>query len=626
MILQALYRYYEILTEDPESGIALPGYSTTKVQFALDISESGELRSILPFSTRIMRGNVERELPGRRMIVPERVKRSSGINPNFLCDNTAYVLGISDKDGTQPEYSPHRFAAFKQFNLELLSGVGSPTARAVSAFLEQHDPSKTRGEPEILRYLEELEKGGNLIFWFENRHVLEDPTIKRVWEQHCLKEEAPVMQCLVSGEESSVARLHPSIQGVRDAQSSGASLVTFNERAYESYNRNKGQGLNSPVSQKVASGYGVALNYLLSTANPNRKIYIGDATVVYWAESTDSRYGNAFASLLNPDYMTDAPVQSQQARQEAEELLGQMAQKVERGQELDIEQLSSGLSSSTRFFVLGLSPNASRLSVRFFLNDAFVNFIARVLSHYKDMKIVKEYPDQPDRISIYRIINECVSPKIGKREEEIKSRLSLMGGVLLRSVLTGAPYPESLYTSIINRVRVDMDDKEKHLHKVNYVRAAVIKACLLRKYRNRINEPYKEALQMSLNEEFTHPAYVLGRLFAVLEKAQAEAVGDANASIKDRYFASACATPASVYPVLLKLSQHHIAKAKFGNATDYRIQQLISLLEAGSKPFPSRLSLDEQGIFILGYYHQRAAFYVKKADVSTETTVSEFEK
>jgi len=626
MILQALYRYYEILTEDPDTEIALPGYSTTNVQFALDISYSGVLKSIFPFSTKIMRGTVERELPGKRMIVPERVKRSSGINPNFLCDNTAYVLGISDNDGTKPEYSRQRFAAFKQYNLELLSGVSSPTAKAVIAFLEHHDPSTARTEPEIMRHLEDLEKGGNLIFWVENRYVLDDPAIKLVWEKQYINDEAPVMQCLVSGEESPVARLHPSIQGVRDAQSSGASLVTFNERSYESYNRNKEQGLNSPVSQKVASGYGVALNYLLSSSNPNRKIYIGDATVVYWAESSDTRYGNVFASLLNPDFIEDAPERPQQGRQAAEELLGHVAQKVQHGQALDATHLLDGYDPSTRFYVLGLSPNASRISVRFFLNDAFETFITRVISHYEDLKIVKEYPDQPDRISIYRIINECVSPKIGKREEEIKSRLSLIGGALLRSILTGTLYPESLYSSIINRVRVDMDDKEKRHYKVNYVRAAVIKACLLRKYRNYVNHPYKEVLQMSLNEEFTNPAYVLGRLFAVLEKAQTEAVGDANASIKDRYFASACATPASVFPVLLKLSQHHTAKAKFGNATDHRIQQLLSLLEAGGKPFPSRLSLDEQGIFILGYYHQRASFYVKKAEESAEITASEFEE
>ncbi|HQN03964.1 MAG TPA: type I-C CRISPR-associated protein Cas8c/Csd1 [Anaerolineaceae bacterium] len=626
MILHALYRYYEILLRDPKIEIALPGYSSANVNFALNLSKDGDLLDLFPFSTRIVQGKKEREIPSVHMNVPERVSLTSGVNPSFICDKAVYVLGISNKDYKDPDFINKCYEAFKKFNIELLSRANSPVSRAVTAFLEKYEPATARLNPVISRHLAELEKGAILIFWVENQNVLDDPEVRRVWEEHCLQGDSKLMQCLVSGEKAPIARLHPNFQGVRDTKMSGAYLVSFNERAYESYNRKEEQGLNSPVSQRVASGYGVALNYLLSASNSNRKIHIGDATVVYWAESTDTRYGNMFASLLNPDFVEGAPERPQQARQETEELLGRVAKKVERGQGMDIEQLSQGLESSTPFYVLGLSPNASRISVRFFINDAFEKFITRIISHYEDLKIVKEYPDQPDRISIYRIINECVSPKIGKREEEIKSRLSLIGGALLRSILTGTPYPESLYSFIINRVRVDMDDKEKHHYKVNYVRAAVIKACLLRKYRNYVNHPYKEVLQMSLNEEFTNPAYVLGRLFAVLEKAQTEAVGDANASIKDRYFASACATPASVFPVLLKLSQHHTAKAKFGKTTDHRIQQLLSLLEAVGKPFPSRLSLDEQGIFILGYYHQRAAFYVKTAEESAETTAAEFEE
>ena len=614
MILQALYRYYEILIKDPNVEIALPGYSAANINFALNLSTQGELLDIFPFATQVQQGNKTREIPSRRMVVPEQVVRTVGIASNFLWDNTAYVLGVSEKDHEKPEYSRQRFEAFREHNLTLLTKANCSAARAVIAFLQQYDPSTARTHPVIARHLDGLLKGGNLIFQVEGQNVLDDPEIKRVWEEYQADGQADVMQCLVSGLEEPIARLHPSIKGVRDAQATGASLVSFNDRAYESYNRAKGQGLNSPVSQRVASGYGVALNYLLSPQNPNRKIYIGDATVVYWAESPDTRYGNVFAALLNPDYYEEQPADSQSARREAEEMLGQVAQKVQRGQALDIARLREGLDANTRFYVLGLAPNAARLSVRFFLQDAFEKFIERMLSHYHDLQIIKEYPDQPDYISIFRIFNECVSPKITRREEEIKSTVSLMGGALTRSILTGAPYPESLYTAILTRIRIDNDDKDKHVQKINYVRAAVIKACLLRKYRRQPHNPFQEVLQMSLNEEFTHPAYVLGRLFAVLEKAQEEAIGKANATIKDRYFASACATPASVFPVLLKLSQHHTAKAEFGYATDNRIQKLLNLLDVGKKAFPSRLSLDEQGIFILGYYHQRAAFYLKNGE------------
>jgi CRISPR-associated protein Csd1 len=124
---------------------------------------------------------------------------------------------------------------------------------------------------------------------------------------------------------------------------------------------------------------------------------------------------------------------------------------------------------------------------------------------------------------------------------------------------------------------------------------------------------------MSLNEQCTDAAYVLGRLFAVLEKVQQEAIGDINASIKDRYFTSACATPGSVFPILLRLSQHHIAKAEYGYASDHRIQDILDLLDVKDNPIPARLTLDEQGVFILGYYHQRAAFY-KSKEISEPAT------
>ena len=157
-----------------------------------------------------------------------------------------------------------------------------------------------------------------------------------------------------------------------------------------------------------------------------------------------------------------------------------------------------------------------------------------------------------------------------------------------------------------------MDDAEKGIHKINYVRAAVIKAFLLRKYRSQPHNPFKEVLVMALNTESTVPAYLLGRLFAVLEKVQTEAIGNVNASIKDHYFTSACAAPRTVFPTLLRLSQHHISKAEYGYASEHRIQEIIDLLDIDNNPIPSRLTLDEQGIFILGYYHQRADYYKKK--------------
>jgi CRISPR-associated protein Csd1 len=624
MILQALYNYYQILLKDPDVEIAEPGYSNVPVSYALNLSAQGDLLDIIPLFVPVQKGKktVERPL---RMSVPEQVKRSVNVAANFLCDNAAYVLGLTGKEAKDPAYAQKRFEAFRQLNIEILSLADSPAAHAVIAFLQKHDPQTASQHPVITRHLEGLLEGGNLIFQVEGKNVLDDSEIRRVWEEYRTGQKAIQMQCLVTGNIEPIERLHPDIKGVRGAQRKGASLVSFNLDAFTSYGLE--QGSNAPVSKRVASGYGVALNYLLSDQNPNRKIYLGDTTVVYWAESADKRYASEFLRLINPEFIEESPEEETSKRDKgAEKFMRDVAEKIEQGKAIDLEGLKrEGLDENTRFYVLGLAPNAARLAVRFFLTEPFGVFAKRIMQHYDDLKIEKEFANQPDYLSPYRILVECVSPKVTKRDEELERFWSLLGGALMRAILTGAPYPEGLYAAILNRIRHDSDETNEkgktRSVKINYVRAAYIKAHLLRKYRRQGHNPYQEALQMSLNESFTHPAYVLGRLFAVLEKAQREAIGqNINATIKDRYFTSACATPASVFPTLLRLAHHWTAKAEYGSAIDRQIQSLLDMLDA--RPLPSRLTLEEQGVFVLGYYHQRAAFYPKNAAVVGSDQIS----
>jgi CRISPR-associated protein Csd1 len=606
MILQSLYRYYEILSKDPESDIALPGYSSIGVSFALNISAQGELLDVFPLFEQVNQGKKLVEKP-RRMILPEQVKRSSNPISNFLWDNNAYVLGISDKDAVDPEYSHKRFEIFRDFNTELLLRTNSKASLALRAFLKAYDPSTGKEHPAITPYLESILKGGNLVFMFQGGYVHEDAQIRQVWEAYKAGKEAVIGQCLVTGEYSPIARIHPSIKGIRKAKSSGASLVSFNERAYESFNRVEEQGLNSPVSEKATFAYTTVLNYLLSSANPNKKFAIGDATVVYWAESERKEYACAFASLFEPEYVEEQTDFVQSERKKAEGRLKEIATKVRRIQALDVSQITNGLDENTRFYVLGLAPNSARVSIRFFLTEPFGKIVKRIMQHYEDLKIAKEFENQPTYITVGHILAETVSAKSSDKESS-----PLLSGAVMRAILSGSAYPSALYYAILNRVRVDTDDKTTR--KINYIRAAVIKAFLIRKYQNQINHPFQEVFTMSLNEQSEIPAYLLGRLFAVLEKVQQEAIGDVNASIKDRYFTSACATPASVFPVLLRLSQHHISKAEYGYASDRRIQDIMNLLDVEKNPIPARLSLDEQGIFVLGYYHQRAAFFAPKKE------------
>ncbi len=604
MIFQALIRYYDILAQDPNCDIAPLAYSSTGVSFAVNISSEGALLDITSLLVSEVRGKKSYDLP-RRMIVPEQIKKSSGIVTNFLCENPAYFLGITGKEGSKGR-ELKAFEEFRRFHQELLARADCDPARAVMAFLARYDPATGRDHPEIARHLESLLEGGNLVFTYQGKFVHEDLTIRQVWETYKAGKDAIPGQCLVTGEYAPIARLHASLKGIKNASSMGASIVSFNAPAYESYNRAKAQGLNAPVSEKAAFAYTTALNYLLSSANPNRKIYLGDTTVVYWAESERQEYADAYASLFEPE-MVEETIPSNDGQKLAGERLGSVAEKVRRVQALDVSKLTYGLDPSTRFYVLGLAPNVSRISVRFFIAEPFGKIVERIMQHYRDLAMSKEYETQPTYISIGHILRETVSKKAKDQDAA-----PLLAGAVARAILTGAPYPAALYNAILGRVRADQDDKEKRIQKINYVRAAVIKATLLRKYRYQPNHPIQEVLVMSLNEQSTYPAYVLGRLFAVLEKVQQDAIGSVNAGIKDRYFTSACATPASVFPVLLRLAQHHISKAEYGKSSDRKIQEILNLLDIQTNPIPARLSLDDQGAFILGYYHQRQDIYTPK--------------
>lgn len=622
MILQALAKYYDILAADPDCPIARLGYGPANISFVLLLSEKGELQAILPLLHRELHGKKEVEVPFQRMIVPERMVRTVGVKPNFLCDTSAYVLGISEKDEEDPKYAAQRFQAFRDLHLSLLEGVDCPEARAVTAFLRAHDPQQARQHPLIAEKLEDLLNGRNLVFMLEGGEgfIHNAPGIQRVWEASKAEDGGETKgQCLVTGEWTRIARLHPNLKGIKGAQSSGATLVGFNAPAYESYNRSKGQGWNAPTSEKAVFAYTTALNYLLSRESETPKFTMGDTTVVYWAESANKVYADLFSTLFDPTWgetEADAPRHDPQSSQRLREI----AQKVKDGAPLDTHHLLENLDPNTRFSVLGLAPNAARVSVRFFQNDPFEKLIGRIMAHYDDLSIEREFNNQPARIPIYQILEETVSKKATD-----KTPSPLMAGTLLRAILNDMPYPAALYYAILNRIRADTDEPKKRIYKINYTRAAVIKAYLTRKYRNQPNSTIQEVLCMALNEQSTHPAYLLGRLFAVLEKAQTDALGDINATIKDRYFTTACASPATVFPVLLRLAQHHIAKAEYGRTNDRRIEEILGLIQMDQNPIPRHLSLDEQGVFVLGYYHQRAAFYKSKNAAAAESIPSTVE-
>lgn len=588
MILGALVDYYEILAEVGE--ISKPGYCMAKVSYALNLTQSGELVGILPLKNEVERGKKKFEVP-QLLEVPEQAKRAVDITANFLCDNSGYVLGVDNKG--KPNRSILCFEALKKLHHDVLDGVNCMEAKAVLSFLDNWNPQQYSNCEAIADYREELISASNLVFniigiGFAHESLM----VRKIWEEYKNASKNPVqMQCLVTGKVQPVAITHPSIKGIRGAQSMGASLVSFNTDASESYGKNQaqntGQGLNAPVSEYAAFAYTTVLNHLLS--GEGNKQFVGDTTILYWAKSPKHIYQEIFEFALDPNENQ----QELSADKKTEGLIEAIFRKIVEGKPIDAS--ADDVDQDTRFYIIGLAPNAARLSVRFFLENYFGNILKNIGKHYKDLEIAKA-PNDFEYLPLWKLMSETVSPN-----SRDKAASPLMSGAVLRSIFSGERYPEAFYNSIILRIRAERD--------ISRGKSAIIKACLLRKYSN---AKYKEELTVSLNERSENKAYILGRLFAVLEKAQQDANPGIAATIKDRYFTSACATPASVFPILLKLSNHHTAKADFGYVSENKKVELLDKLDVTQNPFPSHLNLDDQGIFILGYYHQQKSNYTKK--------------
>jgi len=586
-MIDALYECYDRLLADENSGVSRPGFSSAKVSYALMLSETGDLLGVVDL--RVEKG---KKLISREMNVPEQVKRSSGVAANFLCDNSKYVLGLDQKDKKERVINAHE--AFVQLHEEILGGVQDEGADAVLNFLRNWDVKTADKHPKLLEVMDGVLEGGNLVFRLEqdDKYIQERAEVMQAWSRYHLDQSSEISgQCLITGQILPIAKLHPNIKGVMGAQSSGASLVSFNKDSFTSYG--KEQSYNAWISENATFGYTTALNWLISSEK--HRMRIGDTTTVFWAErSTDGLEEDLLGALFYPASEDDKKGEDEPGQvtrdPQTVKLVHDIFNKIRKG-ELVSKELT-GVDPDVKFYILGLAPNASRLSVRFWHVVEYGKLLDKISQHYIDMAIIKSFPNEPDFISIGTILKE--SAPLG----DAKRISPLLGGVVMRSILTGMPYPQALFTSILSKIRADQT--------VNYVRAAIIKGCLARNQRYHDKEREVD-ITMALDEQNTGVAYRLGRLFALLEKAQQDANPGLNATIKDRYFGAASATPRSVFPILLRLTQHHIAKAEYGRNMDKRIEEVMS----GIENFPSHLNLEKQGLFVLGYYHQRKALYTK---------------
>lgn len=581
MILQALVEHYENLAE--QGKISQPGWCSAKVSYAIELGEDGSVKAVIPmkFETDAGKKKVFIPLP---MTVPEMVTRSSGVSANFLCDNAKYILGIEQNENSARVLEC--FDAAKERHLAILGNVDSKMSRAICLFFENWKPEEAKENEAVCEHWDELNEGGNLIFCMGKNFAQDDALIKKAWEESLNgDEEETTGICLVTGKKDRIARIHRGIKGVAGAQSSGAALVSFNAQSFESYG--KEQSYNAPVGKYAEFAYTTALNYLLSQRD--YKYQLGDSTVVFWSESGEKEYQDTFLLSIDPP-------------QDNQEEIKKVFDSLKNNRWVDLNDIN--MNPEKKFYILCLAPNAARLSVRFFYQDSFGNILQNIVAHYERMNIIRPSFEKDEFLGVWRMLRETVNMKSND-----KKPVSNMAAMVLQSILSNDRYPASLYTDVIMRTRAEQGN-------VTYGRAAIIKAYLIKNYKWKEGEKY-----MALNEACNEPAYILGRLFAVLEGVQKDANPDIKATIRDRYFNSACATPATVFPILLKLKNSHIRKLERDNGYKKRkhedaITELIGKLDMtdSGKGMPSRLSLEEQGKFMLGYYHQTQKRYEKKED------------
>lgn len=578
MILQALYDYYRRKVADPDPSRRLPafGLEDKEIPFIIELSADGRPLGIV--DTRQIEG---KKKVARRYLVPKGVKRSSGVAANLLWDTAEYVLGVDTRG--KPERVAEQHAAFRQRVADLPESARQDAGiQALERFYADGGVAELSGNaawPEVLE--------GNPVMTFRLHNdgdlICQRPAVVSACRSDEDTGDASAI-CLITGEPAATERLHTVIKGVWGAQSSGATLVSFNLDAFASFN--KEQGDNAPVSPFAAFAYTTALNHLLDR-NSRQRFQVGDASTVFWAQKEDAEAESIFAAIFG----------EQQDDPDARiELVRGVLSAVQSGQ-------FDGGRGENRFYVLGLAPNAARISVRFWYAAPLHEVAQRIREWFADLKMVRGGKD-PEYPSLFRLLAACAQQ--GKADNIPPN----LGGDIMRAILSGSAFPATWLNAAVQRCRAEQN--------VTYLRAAAIKACLNRSRRSPDSSFIQEFSDM-LDLANTNAAYRLGRLFAVLEKIQEEANPGLNATIRERYYGAASSTPVAVFTTLLRLKNHHLAKlANRGRAVNF--ERLLGEIIGGIADFPKHLSLPDQGRFSLGYYHQRQDFFNKstQSDESTQ--------
>lgn len=585
MLIKALNEYYDILSE---AGKVCPdGFSKQKVHYMIMLRKDGTISGIVDVT--------ESDLEGKKKNIPLEIilpKRNSipKINSEIIEHRPSYIFGLnydkkSGKYSAEDEKNRAKKSheAFVKTNLEYTEGMTSDIVIAYRNFIKNWKPEDETNN-ECLLKIGSKYSTSNFCFALDGHteitlHDMDGDICTKIKNELNSKQEGKSTQiCAITGKRGEIAKIHDKISGIKGAQASGASMVCFNNKAEESYG--KSQSYNSSVSQDTMRRYTEALNILISDSH--HRMYMDDMTVVFWAMSfNDAKEINMFSLMFNPS-------KDQLDAGETEMVLKKAVEAMGIGKTVDLSSID--IDENVEFYVVGLTPNTSRISQKFLYHDKFGKIFGNVALHQADMFI----DGSKGNIPLWRIMKEIKSPKSTNE----KTPPPLISAVF-QAALSGGKYPESLLETAVRRVKTDKS--------VNYVRAGIIKACINRKSRIYKN---KEELKLALDIENNDQAYLCGRLFAMLERIQNNAsTSELNRTIKDSYFSSACAKPADIFPRLMKLAQYHLKKDDYGIIDNKIVGEIMEKL---GDEFPQTLSLNDQGKFIIGYYHQYQSFFKKR--------------
>ncbi|WP_337873297.1 type I-C CRISPR-associated protein Cas8c/Csd1 [Ignavibacterium sp.] len=580
MILKALYDYYQRKSE-----IHTPiGYELEEIDYVIVIDETGKLVDLQ---------NLRENNKGRVFLVPKAIVRTGQkILPNLLWDNFEYITGLS-KD-------PKRSNKARNYNQAFINKLNSlpdniKTDKSISPLIKFYSSEFQKQLCQHPNYEECLKINGWMAFRLDGEvELISDKEIIREYqaneflsgkyEEDDLKNVKQGI-CLITGNKKIIKRLHTELRIA--GSDKNVKIVAIQEKqGYDSYNKER--GYNAPVSIEAEANYSAALKHLLNSKN--NKIKLSDITILFWSEKKTEE--------IDPEEIFPWVIAMQNVDKDNPD------KGVEKIEKL-FESIFTGKISSERtnhFYVLGLSPNAARISVRFWKAPSVEDFGQNIKKHFDDFSIVHG-PKEPKYLSLYQILSATA---LQNKKENVPPNLA---GAVIESIIDGTPYPQSLLQQCIRRIRAEQTVNRSH--------AAILKATLNRQ--NRIHKPNQKEITMSLDPNNTNVAYRMGRLFAVLEKIQEEANPGINATIRDRFYGAASSSPITVFPRLLSLKNSHLKKLNDGRKINF--EKLIGEIVSEVKSFPTNLSLNEQANFAIGYYHQRQDFFTKKSD--KEETVKE---